>query len=95
VQVLVGAAKPDPLRFEQPDTFNPRRKGAPHVGFGMGAHHCLGQLVSKMEAECLLAAILDRFERMEVTAAPQYRPLNVLRTLDHLPLRLVPKEALL
>jgi hypothetical protein len=59
----------------------------------MGPHHCLGQTIARLEAECLLAAMLDRFERIEVASAWEYRPLNVLRTLDHLPIRLIEEQS--
>jgi cytochrome P450 len=93
VQVFIGAANRDPQRFDDAELFNPRRRGAPHAGFGMGPHHCLGQTIARLEAECLLAAMLDRFERIEVASAWEYRPLNVLRTLDHLPIRLIEEQS--
>ena len=38
----------------------------------------------------VLNALLDRIERIEPTGKPTYRPLNTMRTLETLPIRLVP-----
>lgn len=90
VLVMLGAANRDPRRWDEPDTFRPGRSGAVHVGFGTGPHLCLGRNFSRMEVDALMNAMLDRFERLELAGAPVYRPLNALRTLGVLPLRLIP-----
>ncbi len=40
--LLVAAAHRDPAEFERPDVFDPDRVGLRHLGFGRGAHYCLG-----------------------------------------------------
>lgn len=89
VQVFIGSANRDPRQWDNPDDFDPGRKMGGHVAFGHGIHLCIGQMIARMEAESLLTAMLDRFERIERIGEARYRPLNTLRTLDDLPLRLV------
>ncbi|KKC24033.1 cytochrome P450 [Sphingomonas sp. SRS2] len=90
VQVFPGAANRDPRKWADPDNFDIHRVMAGHIAFGFGIHQCIGQLIARMEAESILTAMLDRVERMELTGTPVYRPLNMLRTLDNLPIRVTP-----
>jgi len=90
IQVFAGSANRDPRRWERPDEFDIGRAAAGHLAFGQGIHICIGQLIARMEAESVLNAMLDRIERIEPTGVPTYRPLNTMRTLETLPLRLVP-----
>jgi hypothetical protein len=88
LQLLIGAANRDPRRWSTPDRFDLDRNPSGHIAFGYGIHVCIGQMIARLEAECLFGALLDRVERLELAGAPVYRPLNALRTLDRLPLYL-------
>jgi 4-methoxybenzoate monooxygenase (O-demethylating) len=90
VQVFIGAANRDPRKWPEPDVFDIQRKSIPHVAFGYGIHVCIGQMIARMEAESVLTALLDRVATIEPRGQPVHRPLNTLRTLDSLPLRLTP-----
>lgn len=90
VQIFIGSANRDPRKWANPDRYDIMRQMAGHLAFGAGIHVCIGQMIARMEAEAVLGALLDRVERIELTGEPVYRPLNTLRTLDELPLRLVP-----
>ena len=48
-RVLLGfaAANHDPAKFERPDEVIIDRSPNHHVGFGVGAHRCVGQAVAK------------------------------------------------
>jgi cytochrome P450 len=39
---LLAAAQRDPAEFDRPDIFDPDRETLQHLGFGRGAHYCLG-----------------------------------------------------
>lgn len=40
----------DPRYADDPDRFDPeRRKGLPHIGFGLGPHICLGQYIARFQ----------------------------------------------
>jgi cytochrome P450 len=88
VQVFIGSANRDSRKWSHPGVFDIGRSAIPHLAFGFGIHNCIGQLIARMEAESVLTALLDRFELIEPAGEPVYRPLNTLRTLDALPLRL-------
>lgn len=90
IQIFIGAANRDPRKWENPGLYDINRAMAGHLAFGAGIHVCIGQMIARMEAEAVLGALLDRVERIELVGDPVYRPLNTLRTLDALPLRLVP-----
>lgn len=90
IQVFIGAANRDPRKWEDPDRYDLGRSPAGHLAFGQGIHLCIGQLIARMEAESVLVALLDRVKELQPVGKPVYRPLNTLRTLDALPLRLIP-----
>ena len=86
----MGAANRDPRQWTDPDRFDlTRQTTGVHKSFGQGAHLCIGQMISRSEAETILCALLRRIDRLEPAGTPRWRPVNTLRTLDTLPLRLV------
>jgi cytochrome P450 len=88
VGVFLGAANRDPRKWQDPDTFDVTRDTTGiHLGFGTGAHICIGQMIARLEAEAILRALVTRIDRLEPAGPPRYRPINQMRTLDHLPLR--------
>jgi cytochrome P450 len=74
VCLLWGAANRDPRRFSDPDGFDVTRTQS-NLGFGHGAHLCLGAHLARMEAAAAVRAIAPRL--------PDY-------TLDPATLRLRP-----
>ncbi|WP_308204964.1 cytochrome P450 [Frankia tisae] len=86
-------ARRDPDVFARPDDFDITRyasaaPAARHLGFGHGIHYCRGAPLARLEAEIMLAALLDRVTRLEITAAPTYRPHLAVRGVDALQVRL-------
>ena len=63
--VLIGAANRDPLKFVDAGRFRPFRQPNDHLGFGSGAHICLGLWLARMEANLAIQALLQRFSRIE------------------------------
>ncbi len=61
VHMCLAAANRDPSRWERPDEFDPGRPVQPHLGFGTGAHICLGSHVARAELVTAIGALLDRF----------------------------------
>jgi len=89
VGYYAGAANRDPSKWQDPDTFDLDRQAAGvHRAFGYGAHVCIGQMISRLEAESILTALIKRIDAIELAGEPTYRLVNTLRTLDQLPLRL-------
>jgi len=86
-----GAANRDPRQWTNPDQFDITRKVVGiHRAFGVGMHMCIGQMIARLESECILGAIAARAKRIEPTGEPTYRLVNTLRTLEYLPLRVTP-----
>ena len=90
VLMFLGAANRDPRRWERPEEYDITRRASGHVGFGMGVHMCVGQLLARLEGEVLLAALARKAGGMEITGEPQRRYNNTLRSLGNLPVRLHP-----
>lgn len=88
IHVFASSANRDPRKFPNPDRYDLDRGAVGHVAFGRGVHQCIGQMIARLEAESLLNALLDRFDRIEPLMDPTLRPINNLRTWASIPLRL-------
>ena len=61
VVVSVHAANRDPEVFDDPGTLLLDRAVNRHIGFGYGAHHCLGAQLARMELQEALGGLLREF----------------------------------
>jgi cytochrome P450 len=66
VDLCVGSANRDPVRWDHPDVYDPFRPYQPHLGFGRGPHQCLGMNVAKQEMISAINALIDRFPKMQL-----------------------------
>ena len=69
VLMFLGAANRDPRRWERPEDYDIARRNAGHVGFGTGIHGCVGQVLARLEGECVLAALARKAAAIEITGA--------------------------
>jgi len=84
----LGSGNRDPRKWDNPDTFDLTRKTAGvHVAFGSGMHICIGQMLARLEAECLLTEFARRVRTVEFAGEAESRPMNQMRSLKKLPLR--------
>jgi cytochrome P450 len=90
VLLLWAAANRDPAEYDQPDTVvldrpSPRH----HLGFGRGIHLCVGAPLARLEAEVILARLLERTTSFELD--PTEGPVRVnslmVRRFERLVLR--------
>ncbi|OBI08481.1 cytochrome P450 [Mycobacterium scrofulaceum] len=84
MMLLLAAAHRDPAEFDRPDTFDPRRAALRHLGFGRGAHYCLGAPLARLEAAAALSAIAARFPDARLDGEPEYKANVTLRGLSRL-----------
>jgi cytochrome P450 len=88
--LLLASANRDPRKWDRPDEFDVTRKTGAHVGFGVGIHRCVGEMLSKLEGEILFATMARRIARFELTDEPEIRLNNTMRGYARIPLRLHP-----
>lgn len=87
VIALLAAGNRDPAAYTRPGCFDVTRTNVRPLSFGGGAHFCLGAQLAHLQAEIAITTMLQRFPRLAVenVAAPEWRPLFVLRGLKQLP----------
>jgi cytochrome P450 len=64
--LLYASANVDETQFEQPEMFSLHRKGA-NLGWGFGAHACVGMHLSKLEMHALLRALIPAVSQISVS----------------------------
>jgi cytochrome P450 len=88
VLVSTASANRDERVFPDPDRIDLTRKPNPHVGFGHGAHHCLGAPLARLELQVALAALLRRLPKLRFAVAEEEIPWKkglFVRGPKHLP----------
>src|SRR5262249_24926826 len=58
ILAMLGAANRDPRVFDDPERFDVGRRGAPHWGFGGGAHFCLGAHLARLETQAAIGTLV-------------------------------------
>jgi cytochrome P450 len=81
VTMLLGAANRDPSRFAEPDTLDFTRHPNPHLGFGRGAHSCLGQPLAIIQARAVFGTLATEYPEIRAVRPPVYRRNLTLRGL--------------
>jgi cytochrome P450 len=54
VMLVLGSANRDPARFAEPDRFDAARDSHAGLAFDRGVHYCLGAMLARLEARCLV-----------------------------------------
>lgn len=67
VILLSELANRDPEVFPHPDTLDLTRNARPHLAFGAGTHHCVGQPLARMELQVLYPTLLRRIPTLRTT----------------------------
>jgi cytochrome P450 len=73
--------------FEHADRFDVGRDPNRHVGFGFGAHYCLGASLARMEGRALYAELVPRLRSVELAGEPAYVETLFVGGPKHLPIR--------
>lgn len=66
VVLILAAANRDPEQFEHPDRLDLSREDVRHLGFGHGAHFCMGSQLARLETSLALEGLLTRLPRLEL-----------------------------
>lgn len=70
VIAVAAAADRDPEVFDDPQRLDLRRTPNPHLGFGAGAHFCLGAPLARMELQVALEVLAGRLPWLALDGAP-------------------------
>lgn len=66
VLALIGSANRDELQFREPDLFILGRENIKsHLGFGQGAHVCIGESLARWQLRVAVASLVNNFNRIE------------------------------
>lgn len=89
--LVLASANRDSRAFERPDEldFSLKRRG--HLGFGSGAHYCLGARVARMEMRHALTALARRYPGLQLAVPPEalrWKRSLLFRGLTALPVQL-------
>ena len=90
VQLLFAAANRDPEVWQDPDDIQLDRFGPgtkPHLAFGWGVHHCIGNVLARREGQLALRWMVETFEKVELIGPVQVNQPFILRGLTTLPIR--------
>jgi cytochrome P450 len=88
VHICIGAANRDAEQFHDPDRPDIRRQPNRHLAFATGIHACAGMSLARMEAQVAIGRLLQRFARIEQTAAPARGRRARFRGFTSYPIRL-------
>ena len=86
---LAGANR-DPRVFDDPDVLDLGREIPRHLGFGFGAHFCIGAQLARVEAEVVLDELLRIAPNYELAGEIHYENIMSVRSLHSVPIRLAP-----
>ena len=93
VVIALAAAHRDPGQFADPDRFDITRAGNAHLGFGHGAHHCVGAPLGRFEGHIAIRTLFGRLPGLalaEPARSLRRRPSRVMRSLRELPVTFSP-----
>ena len=85
---LFGIANRDPAVFADPDDLDIARPAGPHIGFGVGAHHCLGAQLARVELQEAFRGLLGQLPglRLAVDAGElRFKEKMTITSLQELP----------
>ena len=73
--------------FDHADTFDVGRSPNRHLGFGFGAHYCLGTHLAKLEGQALYRELIPRLRSIDLAGEVSYMQTVFVGGPKHLPIR--------
>jgi cytochrome P450 len=86
VLVAIGAANRDALQFDNPEELRFDRLDNPHMGFGHGAHHCLGAQLARLELQEGLRVLLNRLPNLHLAGDIEWKTQMLVRGPQTMPI---------
>ncbi len=83
-----NVANRDPAAFDDPDRLDVRRAPKTHLGFGAGAHRCLGAPLARLELREAFRGLLTRLPGLRMTvpmSALEFRAGQAIGSIRELP----------
>jgi cytochrome P450 len=83
-----ASANRDAAMYPEPDRLDLARTNLQHLGFGAGAHHCLGAQLARMELQEALRGLLRHMPHLRLgvpEAALRFKAGMIVRSLEALP----------
>lgn len=88
----LASANRDPKVFNKPNDFDIQRENAKkNVSFGFGAHHCIGSILARVEAEVFWQELLSGYPDVsgwKLSGEPIYEKSKLIRSISRLPVSL-------
>jgi cytochrome P450 len=84
----MAAANRDESVFAEADRLDLSREVSQHLGFGAGAHHCLGAQLARMELQEALSGLLRCLPGLRIAVPDsqlRFKPGMIVRSLESLP----------
>ena len=88
IMMLYPSGNRDDEVFDEPFRFRADRRPNRHLAFGHGAHHCLGNLLAKMEMKYLYEELFSRIAGIELNGEPRLIQSTFVSGLKTLPVRI-------
>jgi cytochrome P450 len=86
--LVMAAANRDPEVFDDPDRLDLTRHPNPHIAFGHGPHVCIGAVLTEMEAQLALGALVRRAPALELRGEPKFKTAFAMRGFSTMPVSL-------
>jgi len=87
------SANRDEQVFDDPFLFNIEREPNKHLGFGAGAHFCLGASLARLELKIVLEEFLASDVLLSFDGPIEWTPNNRLVGIKRLPVKVVSRSA--
>lgn len=91
VAVWLPSLNRDASVFDVPDEFDVTRQPNRHVGFGVGAHMCLGAYLARLELRIAFDELLRSWGSVSLAAPPRRLRSLVLQGVESLRVRVTPR----
>ncbi|HEY1974770.1 MAG TPA: cytochrome P450 [Pseudonocardia sp.] len=77
----------DDEAIPNPDVFDIDRHPNRHLGFGHGAHLCIGQRIARSELQILWEELLPKLKSVELNGEPKYLQTNFVGGIKSMPIK--------